>query len=76
MDSDGSVVSQQIRPLDSPRVDFACRRKPAAGELRVDAQLVNANGTALTSPKSAVLSLAAGKQPAAAAAARRLPMSR
>src|SRR5690606_33860718 len=67
--ADGSVVSQQIRPLDSPRVDFAMPAEAAAGELRVDAQLVNANGTALTAPKSAVLSLAAGKQPAAAAAA-------
>ncbi|MCB0039677.1 MAG: SH3 domain-containing protein [Caldilinea sp.] len=66
---DGSVVSQQIRPLDSPSVDFAMPAEAAAGELRVDAQLVNANGTALTAPKSAVLSLAAGKQPAAAAEA-------
>ncbi len=43
--------AQQIRPLDSTRVDFAM---PAAdqrqGDLRVDAQIVNAKGTALTAP--------------------------
>ena len=39
---DGSVVSQQIRPLDSPRSISPCRREAAAGELRADAQLVNA----------------------------------
>ena len=64
---DGSVVGQQIRPLDSTRVDF---QMPTgrAGSLRVDAQLVNANGTALTTPKSAVLALAASAKESAAAA--------
>lgn len=64
---DGSVVSQQIRPLDSPQVAFEL---PASGNgaLRVDAQLVNANGTALTTPQSAVLSLSASKQANAEAA--------
>lgn len=65
---DGSVVGQQIRPLDSAQVDFQVPTG-RAGSLRVDAQLVNVNGTALTTPKSAVLTLAASaKEPAAAAA--------
>jgi uncharacterized protein YraI len=54
---DGSVVGQQIRPLDSTAVDFQMPTG-ANGSLRVDAQLVNANGTALTTAQSAVLSLA------------------
>jgi len=65
---DGSVVGQQIRPLDSARVDFQVPTG-SAGVLRVDAQLVNANGTALTTPKSAVLSLAASAKEATTAAA-------
>ncbi len=65
---DGSVVGQQIRPLDSARVDFQVPTG-SASVLRVDAQLVNANGTALTTPKSAVLSLAASAKAATAAAA-------
>lgn len=65
---DGSVVGQQIRPLDSARVDFQVPTG-SASVLRVDAQLVNANGTALTTPKSAVLSLAASAKEATAAAA-------
>lgn len=58
---DGSVLGQQIRPLDSPRTTFQVA-STASGSLRVDAQLVNANGTALTSPKSAVLALAASSK--------------
>ncbi|HHY55020.1 MAG TPA: SH3 domain-containing protein [Chloroflexi bacterium] len=65
---DGSVVGQQIRPLDSARVDFQVPTG-SASVLRVDAQLVNANGTALTTPKSAVLSLAASAKEATTAAA-------
>ena len=57
---DGSIVGQQIRPLDSSKVDFQMPTG-ANGSLRVDAQLVNANGTALTVAQSAVLSLAATK---------------
>jgi len=62
---DGSVLSQQIRPLDSSNVDFPMSAETSAGEVRVDAQLVNANGTALTAPKSAVISLAPAEEPAA-----------
>ncbi|HAJ34286.1 MAG TPA: hypothetical protein DCL15_01150 [Chloroflexi bacterium] len=65
---DGSVVGQQIRPLDSTRVDFQVPTG-SAGSLRVDAQLVNANGTALTTPKSAVLALTASAKEAATNAA-------
>jgi uncharacterized protein YraI len=65
---DGSVVGQQIRPLDSTQVNFQVPTG-SAGSLRVDAQLVNANGTALTTPKSAMLSLAASAKETTATAA-------
>jgi uncharacterized protein YraI len=65
---DGSVAGQQIRPLDSPNVAF---QMPAnvGSSLRVDAQLVNANGTALTTPQSAMLSLSANRKADVAAEA-------
>ncbi|HQY90467.1 SH3 domain-containing protein [Caldilinea sp.] len=69
---DGSVVGQQIRPLDSSKVDFQMPTG-ASSALRVDAQLVNANGTALTSPQSAMLSLASSKKTTEAAAAATAP---
>ncbi|MFN3980728.1 MAG: SH3 domain-containing protein [Caldilinea sp.] len=61
--ADGSVLGQQIRPLDSPKVAFQMPTG-AGSALRVDAQLVNANGTALTTPKSAMLALAAANRSA------------
>jgi hypothetical protein len=59
---DGSVVGQQIRPLESPEVAFPMP-EGSGKTLRVDAQLVNANGTALTAPQSALLALAAESAP-------------
>ena len=63
--ADGNVVAQQIRPLDSPRVELAADQ--AKGDMRVDAQLVNAEGKALTAPLSAMLALASASNPAAKA---------
>ncbi|MBW7884785.1 MAG: SH3 domain-containing protein, partial [Caldilineaceae bacterium] len=56
-DATGNVLTKQIRPLESARVDLSLPAE-AQGELKVAAQLVNANGVALTTPKTAVLSLA------------------
>ena len=64
--ADGAVVSQQIRPLDSTRIELAMA--DVKGDLRVDAQLVNAEGKALTAPQSAAISLSSATQPAAKAA--------
>jgi uncharacterized protein YraI len=60
---DGSVVGQQIRPLESPQVAFPMP-EGSGKTLRVDAKLANANGTALTAPQSALLALAAESAPA------------
>ena len=64
--ADGAVMSQQIRPLDSTRIELAMA--DVKGDLRVDAQLVNAEGKALTAPQSAAIALTSATQPAAKAA--------
>ena len=64
--SDGAVLNQQIRPLDSPRVELPPEN--VKGDLRVDAQIVNAQGQALTAPQSAMIALAGNSKATEAAA--------
>jgi uncharacterized protein YraI len=65
---DGAVIGQQIRPLDSARIDFAAPAE-LQGAMKVDAQLVNAQGMALTAPQSAQIALATSSAEKSAAAA-------
>ena len=60
-DADGAVMGQQIRPLDSPRIELPA--DSLSKDIRVDAQIVNAEGTALTAPQSALLAVAAVAMP-------------
>ena len=61
--ADNSVVTQQIRPLDSPRVQLNADQ--VKSDMRVEAQIVNAEGKALTAPLAATLALASTGSPAA-----------
>ena len=54
-DAQGNVVAEQIRPLDSTRIDLGPDQ--LKGDLNVEAQIVNARGTALTAPKSVAIAL-------------------
>lgn len=54
-DAQGNVVAEQIRPLDSTRIDLGADQ--LKGDLNVEAQIVNAKGTALTAPKSVAIAL-------------------
>ena len=54
-DAQGNVVAEQIRPLDSTRIDLGPDQ--FKGDLHVEAQIVNAKGTALTAPKSVAIAL-------------------
>ncbi|MBK8051261.1 MAG: SH3 domain-containing protein [Anaerolineales bacterium] len=65
---DGAPIgSPQIRPLDSPRIELPADQ--LAGDVRIDAQLVNAAGRALTTPASAKLSASSVAKAEAAAPA-------
>jgi hypothetical protein len=55
--ADGAEIGKQIRPLESPRVELPADMLSAAE--RIDAQIVNAEGIALTAPQSALLAVAA-----------------
>jgi uncharacterized protein YraI len=65
-DAQGNVVAEQIRPLDSTQIELAADK--LTGDLSVEAQIVNATGTALTAPQTAAVALASLASPAAAAA--------
>ena len=54
-DAQGNVVAEQIRPLDSTRIELAPDQLKS--DLNVEAQIVNAKGTALTAPQSAAIAL-------------------
>ena len=54
MDAGGSVVAQEVRPIDNPRVVFS---PPSNGEVRVDAQIVNSSGEALGAVQSTMIGL-------------------
>lgn len=65
--ADGTEIGKQIRPLESPQIELAADVLNAAE--RIDAQIVNAEGIALTAPQSALLAVAAGSSAAKTAAA-------
>jgi uncharacterized protein YraI len=66
-DAQGNVIAEQIRPLDSTRIELTPEQLKS--DLNVEAQIVNARGTALTAPQTAAIALASIGAPATTAAA-------
>ncbi len=68
-DAQGNLVAEQIRPLDSTRIELTPDQLKS--DLSVEAQIVNAKGAALTAPQTAAVALsslgAAAKSSEAAA---------
>ena len=62
-DSEGTIVAQEVRPIDNPSMTLAA----AGSNLQVEATIINNNGQAVTAPQSSQLLAFAGTSIAAAA---------